>query len=218
VPDPRTYDQRCGVARSLDVLGERWTLLVVRELLLGPKRFGALRGALPGLGPTLLSQRLARLVDHGVVELTELPPPASVRVYALTARGEALRPAVDALAVWGFPLLAGEPAPSTARGSWMAYTLCAAADAGAARAHDGLVAAFDVDGDRFWIEVADGAARAGHGVPDAPAVRVGATLPGLWTLVRGEEPEEAPPDAVRVEGDAEALRALLEVLRLPPGA
>ncbi len=207
----RTYAQTCGIARALDVLGERWTLLVVRELLLGPKRFGALRATLPGLGPTLLSQRLHRLVEHGVARLEELPPPASVQVYALTDRGEALRPAVDVLAVWGFPLLGPEPDPELARGSLLAYTLAAAGDAERARAHEGLVAGFDVGGDRFWVRVADGAARVRHGVAEGAAVHVTATLPAFWALVCGREAD------VAVDGDPGALDALLEVLGSPAG-
>ncbi len=74
---PRNYGQVCGVARSLDLLGERWTLLVIRELLLGPKRFGALEDALPGIGPNLLSARLSTLIDEGLVERSMLGPPAS---------------------------------------------------------------------------------------------------------------------------------------------
>ncbi len=191
------------------MLGERWTLLVVRELLLGPKRFGALRDALPGLGPTLLSQRLQRLVEHGIAEPAELPPPASVRVYALTPRGEALRSAVDALAVWGFPLLGPEPDPKAARGSWLAYTLAAAADPVRAAAHEGLVAGFDVDGDRFWVRVDGGTARVRHGVAEAPAVHVTATLATFWRLV------SAGAADVAVDGDPQALAGLLEVLQLP---
>src|SRR6478752_477301 len=101
----RSYSQVCGVARALDLLGERWTLLIVRELLLGPKRFGALEEALPGIGPNLLSARLASLSEAGLIERVELPPPASVSAYALTERGEGLREPVEAMAVWGFGLV-----------------------------------------------------------------------------------------------------------------
>ena len=114
----RTYGQVCGVARTLDVLGERWTLLIVRELLLGPKRFGALEAALPGIGPNLLSARLAALAEAGIVERAELPAPASVSAYALTQRGEGLREVVEAMAVWGFDLI--EPERQIAAGIWPA--------------------------------------------------------------------------------------------------
>jgi DNA-binding HxlR family transcriptional regulator len=104
----RTYGDRCGIARALDVVGERWALLVVRELLLGPKRFTDLRAGLPHLSPDVLSQRLRDLEAAGILEHHKLPPPASAQVYALTARGRELEPVVLALGRWGsvapFPL------------------------------------------------------------------------------------------------------------------
>ena len=132
----RSYGQVCGVARSLDLLGERWTMLVIRELLLGPKRFGALAGALPGIGPNLLSARLATLREAGLVERVDLPPPAAVSAYALTERGEGLREPVESLAIWGLDLL--EPDRQLAdgdlaRGSWLASSLAAQSPRGAAR-------------------------------------------------------------------------------------
>src|SRR5437667_12278728 len=93
----RTYGDRCGVARALDVVGERWALLVVRELLLGPKRFTDLRAGLPHVGPDMLSQRLRELEQAGVLRRGKLPPPASARVYELTERGYELEPVVLAL-------------------------------------------------------------------------------------------------------------------------
>src|SRR3954453_16256912 len=98
---PRTYDDACGIARALDVVGERWALLVVRELVLGPKRFGQLHRGLPGMSPNVLSQRLRELEDAGVVEKHELDPPASVVVYGLTDRGRELEPVLHALGRWG---------------------------------------------------------------------------------------------------------------------
>src|SRR5436305_8974178 len=97
----RTYGDRCGIARALDRVGERWALLVVRELLLGPKRFGDLRAGLPGASPNVLSQRLRELEDAGVVRRRRLPPPAGVRVYELTEWGRELEPVVLHLGRWG---------------------------------------------------------------------------------------------------------------------
>src|SRR5512132_2738011 len=97
----RTYGDRCGIARALDVVGERWALLVVRELLLGPKRFTDLRAGLPGLSPDVLSQRLRELEQAGLVRRRKLAPPAGSRVYELTERGVALEPVVLALGRWG---------------------------------------------------------------------------------------------------------------------
>src|ERR671915_1425994 len=84
----RTYDDSCAAAHALDLVGERWALLVVRELLLGPKRFTDLRAGLPHVSPDVLSQRLRELEEEGIVRRTKLPPPASARVYELTARGQ----------------------------------------------------------------------------------------------------------------------------------
>jgi DNA-binding HxlR family transcriptional regulator len=97
----RTYGDRCGVARALDLVGERWALLVVRELLLGPKRFTDLRAGLPHVGPDILAQRLRELEDAGLVRRRTLAPPAASKVYELTERGGELEPVVLALGRWG---------------------------------------------------------------------------------------------------------------------
>jgi DNA-binding HxlR family transcriptional regulator len=101
MPPTRTYGDRCGIARALDVIGDRWALLVVRELVLGPKRFTDLRAGLPNLGPDVLSQRLRDLEDAGVVRRGKLPPPAAARVYELTERGQELEPILLGLGRWG---------------------------------------------------------------------------------------------------------------------
>jgi len=108
----RTYGDRCGIARALDVVGERWSLLVARELLLGPKRFTDLRAGLPGLSPDVLSQRLRELEQAGLVRRRKLAPPAGSRVYELTERGLALEPILVELGRWGSqtPVPEGEAA------------------------------------------------------------------------------------------------------------
>ena len=98
---PRSYDQYCAVARGLDVIGDRWTLLLVRDLLLGPKRYKDLLSGLPGIGTNLLADRLRELEGAGLIERTVLPPPAGSTVYQLTEAGKALEPAVVALGRWG---------------------------------------------------------------------------------------------------------------------
>lgn len=95
------YDQFCPLARAAEVLGHRWSLLVLRELLLGPQRFADLRRRLSGISSSVLAERLASLEEAGVIERRELPPPAAREVYALTAHGEALRPVLAGLARWG---------------------------------------------------------------------------------------------------------------------
>ncbi|MEP6954370.1 MAG: helix-turn-helix domain-containing protein [Solirubrobacteraceae bacterium] len=97
----RNYGDRCGVARALDIVGERWALLVVRELLLGPKRFTDLRAGLPHVSADVLTQRLRELGEAGVVAHRRLDPPGAQQVYELTERGQALEPVVLALGRWG---------------------------------------------------------------------------------------------------------------------
>ncbi|WP_433757932.1 winged helix-turn-helix transcriptional regulator [Nocardia sp. CA-135398] len=97
----RSYHDACGAARALDLVGERWTLLVVRELLLGPKRFTDLRAGLPGISPNVLSQRLDELVQIGVVHKRKLPPPVGAAVYDLTDWGRELDDVIVALNRWG---------------------------------------------------------------------------------------------------------------------
>ncbi len=108
----RSYGDPCGIARALDVVGERWALLVVRELLLGPKRFTDLRAGLPHLSPDVLSQRLRELEQAGVLRRDKLPPPIGAQVYELTDRGRELEPIVLGLGRWGsrapFPADHGE--------------------------------------------------------------------------------------------------------------
>jgi DNA-binding HxlR family transcriptional regulator len=97
----RTYEDTCGIARALDLVGERWALLVVRELLLGPKRFTDLRAGLPRVGPDVLAQRLRELERDGIVARRKLPPPAASRVYELTERGRELERIILELGRWG---------------------------------------------------------------------------------------------------------------------
>jgi len=103
----RTFDQYCPIARALEVVGERWSLLIVRELLLGPRRYTDLRQALPRMWTNLLADRLRRLERTGVIERVDLPPPAARTVYQLTERGRGLEPVVLGLGRWGIPLLSG---------------------------------------------------------------------------------------------------------------
>ena len=103
----RSYGQFCAAAKALDVVGERWTLLVVRELLLGPRRFTDLLAALPGLGTSLLTSRLKHLEAAGVIRREQLPPPAGSRVYQITDTGLGVGLVVKALADWGAQLGGG---------------------------------------------------------------------------------------------------------------
>src|SRR5829696_6449925 len=103
----RSYGEACGIPRALDRIGERWALMIVRELLLGPKRFTDLKTGLPAASPNVLSQRLRELEGAGVVRRRTLPPPAASRVYELTEWGHELEPVLTAIGRWG----ARAPAP-----------------------------------------------------------------------------------------------------------
>jgi DNA-binding HxlR family transcriptional regulator len=119
----RSYNQYCGIARALDLIGERWGLLVVRELVLGPKRFTDLRHGLPGIATNVLSQRLRELEQDGVVARRRLPPPAASDVYELTEYGEELVPIMLALGRWGARTMGARSPEQTLRPEWLAVAL-----------------------------------------------------------------------------------------------
>jgi DNA-binding HxlR family transcriptional regulator len=100
LPVRRRYEDACGAAHGLDLVGERWALLVMRELMFGPRRFSDLRAALPGISANVLTQRLQGLEAAGIVERHRLPPPASVQVYGLTPWGLEAEPIFQALGRW----------------------------------------------------------------------------------------------------------------------
>src|SRR5437899_5418279 len=118
----RSYRQYCAVAKALDVVGDRWNLLIVRELLIrGACRYTDLLNGLPGIATNLLADRLRELEQAGVVEREEAPPPIATTLFRLTERGRALEPVVYALGQWGTPFMV-EPAGDDAfRGHWLTY-------------------------------------------------------------------------------------------------
>jgi DNA-binding HxlR family transcriptional regulator len=118
----RSYDQYCSVARALDVVGDRWTLLIVRELLLqGPCRFTDLKNGLPGVAANLLSARLKELEDAGLISRDDAPPPVATALYALTESGLALEPVLKALGLWGLRFMTTERATDSFQARWLAY-------------------------------------------------------------------------------------------------
>lgn len=147
----RSYADPCGIARALDILGERWALLVVRELMLGPRRFGQLRDGLPGVSPNVLSQRLRELEADGVVVRTDLEPPASIAVYELSERGRALEPLLLELGRWGSAVRRTATRPLSPVSMLMALKTLFKGDP-AARATYGLRLA----GEHYRLAIADG--------------------------------------------------------------
>ncbi|MFF2568004.1 winged helix-turn-helix transcriptional regulator [Streptomyces sp. NPDC058084] len=129
----RSYDQYCAAARALDAVGDRWTLLIVRELLAGPRRYTDLHADLPGVSTDMLAGRLKDMEGAELVTRRRMPPPVSASVYELTERGRALLPVLRALAAWGAPAL-DEPRPTDAvRAHWFAIPLLSALEGLGAR-------------------------------------------------------------------------------------
>jgi DNA-binding HxlR family transcriptional regulator len=120
----RSYAEYCSMAKSLDVVGDRWTLLIVRELLLRDAcRYTDLRNGLPGIATNLLADRLRELEEAGVVMREDAPPPIATTLFRLTPRGEELRPVVEALTFWGLPLMTDQRPEDAVRSHWLASAL-----------------------------------------------------------------------------------------------
>jgi DNA-binding HxlR family transcriptional regulator len=197
----RSYNQYCGVARALDLIGERWALLVVRELALGPKRFTDLRAGLPGIATNVLSNRLRQLEQDGVVRRRELPPPAPAQVYELTAHGRELVPIMLALGRWGASTM-GQRAPGQAiRAEWLAVALKAFFDAERAA---GLTATIglDLDEARFTLRLEDGRLDIAPGTDGPVDLSIAADTELLIQFLAGV------PVYVAAEGDGDLLERL----------
>lgn len=116
----RTYSQYCAVARSLDLVGDRWVLLIVRELLSqGPCRFTDLRDGLPGVATNLLAARLKDMEENGLITRVDAPPPVATGLYQLTERGQQLQPVIAALVEWGLPTMPVVTEGEAVRGNWL---------------------------------------------------------------------------------------------------
>ena len=206
----RSYGQHCTVARALDVVGERWTLLLVRELSTGPKRFKDLLGGLPGIGTNLLASRLKRLEGEGIVRRATLPPPAGSNVYELTALGRELEPVLVALSRWGARLLDAPAEDDELRAGWAAVALRAALPAGASDGRAGTYG-FRIDGEVFHLRVSGEEAEVRQGsAPDHDLV-VESDAGTLLAVASGRlGPEQAVESgALRVEGEREGDREAL---------
>jgi DNA-binding HxlR family transcriptional regulator len=211
----RTYGDQCGVARALDVVGERWALLVVRELLLGPKRFTDLRTGLPHLSADVLSQRLRELERAGVVRRRKLPPPAGSRVYELTEWGRDLEPVVLDLGRWGsrapFP-----PGDAEIGADSFVIALMTLFDAGGA---DGLSASYELrlGEDRFHATVANGRFAVARGSADQPDAVIEGD-PGTLSAVLWQDhslTEALRSGDVKIEGTRPAVRRFLGLFPPP---
>ena len=175
----KRYGQYCPVAHALDQVGDRWELLVVRELMLGQRRYTDLADALPGIGSNILASRLRDLESAGIVRKTKLPPPWAVTVYELTEHGRALEPVLRSLASWGARTL-GAPDPGDC---WSMYAVHVRFRSEAAV--DGSYEIRFVDGETIWMEVSDGALVARKLPAQSPDLVVEAHPEALHALVQG---------------------------------
>jgi DNA-binding HxlR family transcriptional regulator len=201
----RTYGDRCGIARALDLVGERWALLVVRELLLGPKRFTDLRAGLPNIGPDVLSQRLRDLEANGIVERGTLPPPAASQVYGLTDRGRELEPVVLALGRWGSGApVPGEDAPLGPDAAMLALKALFTPSDGAQGRYEVRFGdnVYDVRVDGARLDITRGASER----PDATIT----TDPGTLATVLWHD---GNPSEITVEGDHSAFERFRDIFR-----
>ena len=206
----RSYGQFCGLARALDLVGERWAFLVVRELALGPKRFKDLLGGLPGVSTNVLAVRLRQLERNGIVQRRVLPPPAGSTVYELTEYGRELEPAMLALGRWGARSL-GARGERELRSHWLALALKAMFRPEAA---NGRARTYEVrlqDGS-FVARVQRRALKVTAGTAEDPDLVLETDDDGLVALLAG-----APQDGVRVvAGDPGELDRFVELFRFEP--
>ncbi|MFN3429217.1 MAG: winged helix-turn-helix transcriptional regulator [Candidatus Sericytochromatia bacterium] len=215
----RSYHDACAASHGLDLIGERWALLVVRELMLGPKRFTDLRSGLSGVSANVLTQRLTELEETAVVRRRKLPPPASAWIYELTEWGYELEPVIMALGRWAArsPGLMRE-VPMGADSLILSFrTMFDPAAAAGVR----VCLVFHLGDDRFTAEVNDGTLRAERGSPERPDAVVTAADPTVIAgLVYGGQDLEAfiQAGAVQVTGDRAALERFTRLFPMPTPA
>jgi len=211
----RTYDQYCSVARALDVIGDRWTLLIVRELLIrGPSRYTDLQYGLPGIATNLLADRLRDLEAEGIVTKEAAPPPVATTLFRLTPRGEALDSVLAALGRWGAPFLAGPTGDAAFRSHWLKFPLeLHLAD----HQPEAAPATIEIHAGELpmLVDVAEGTIRVHPGTSPNPEV----TLTGTPSLVLGLlvgalDVDTARARGLKVEGDIATLRRVQPLI--PP--
>lgn len=209
----RWYDDACGTAFALELVGERWSLLIVRELMFGGRRFSDLRGGLPGISAKVLTERLEGLERAGIVQRRQLPPPASVQVYELTPWGYGAEPAIQELGRWAAMSPGHDPTlPLSAASLMLSFrTMFDGARAGGLTAR-GAIRIGDED---FFVEVTEGRLNAQRGeIAEADfALSAPAAMP-IAALVYGKAPPEALP-GLEVSGDRGKLAGYVDCFHLP---
>ena len=210
ITKPRRYDDACGAAHALDLAGERWALLVMRELMLGPKRFGDLRADLPGISANVLTQRLEGLEAAGVLGRRKLPPPAAVQVYELTPWGYESEPIFQALGRWAARSPAHDPTLPLSAVSLM-LSLRTMLDRERAAGTAARVG-FRFARESFVAELRDGELKIARGEPERAEVVFAAPPSALAAAIYGG----APLEPLVAEGDVALARRFVALFALPP--
>lgn len=215
-PDKRWYDDACGTAHALELLGERWSLLIVRELMFGPRRFSQLLSGLPGLSANVLTQRLEGLEAAGVLTRRVLPPPASVQVYELTPWGYEVEPALQALGRWAARSPSHDVSlPLSAASLMMSFrTMVDRSRAGEREISVGFL----LDPDVFLVRPGADGVEVRREEFRNPDVTLQGTARGIAAVVYGGMPlaEAEAAGLVAVSGDRNAAEWFVSLFRLPP--
>lgn len=214
----RRYHDACGAAHGLDLIGERWALLVIRELMMGPRRFSDLRKDLCGISANVLTQRLEGLEASGIVQRRKLPPPASVQVYELTDWGYEIKPVFMVLGRWAARSPLHDPTlPISAVSIMQSFeTMFDPARAGDAA----MALGFVLDEDRMVVSVAGGRITTRRGEAEEAEVVVRAAPPVVAAAVYGKVPLAAleGEGAMTIEGDRAVFARFIEFFHLPEKA
>lgn len=217
-PPELWYDDACGAAHGLELVGERWALLVVRELLLGPRRFGQLRDALPGISANVLTQRLEGLEQSGIVFRRELPAPGNTRVYELTPWGYEAEPILQALGRWAARSPAHDPSlPLSAVSLLLSFRTLF--DAKQAKGLDRRVT-LQLGTESFMLHVTERGIEVERGANNATDLTLTAEPTALAAVVYGNRPlnEAETAGTVQITGDRALAKRFLRLFRLPPKA
>jgi DNA-binding HxlR family transcriptional regulator len=206
----RTYGDPCAAARALDLIGERWALMIVRELLFGPKRYSDLQSGLPGASPTVLSQRLRDLEQGEVIQRRKLGPPARAWVYELTDWGHQLQPILVQLGRWGRHAPAEQTTMALGTDSLM-LALQSHLQPSRLRDLDATVL-IDLGEDLFTLGVADGELTIQRGEPSRWDVAVRTDTATFKALVIDGRSAGDLGDRLEITGDRDALQHLLDAL------
>jgi DNA-binding HxlR family transcriptional regulator len=217
-PSRRRYDDACGTAHALDLIGERWALLVMRELMLGPKRFSDIRADLPGISANTLTQRLEGLEANGLVVRRRLPPPAAAQVYELTSWGYEAEPIVQTMGRWATRSPGHDPTmPLSATSLMLSFRTM-----GERARMKGLKAkiGFRLGAETFLVTIADGRLRAERGAPEGADLVLTGSVAAIAGAVYGRVPLTAleADGALALAGDRALAERFVTLFPLPPKA